>query len=101
MGQRLELHAKLGEILGNKHVYFQPPETIKMVYPCIVYNLSDIHELHADDSSYKRKRMYTLTVIDKNPDSEIPDRLLDLPYCAFDRWYASDGLNHFVFTLYY
>lgn len=102
MGRRLDLHERLCTILGTSNVYFQPPETVKMQYPAIVYNLRDINRVHADDTGYIDHDEYTLTVIDRDPDSIIPRNVLSgFSLCRFDRWYASDNLNHFVIDLYY
>lgn len=101
MVNRLLLHQVLVDILGSRNVYFQPPESIKLNYPCMIYNLSDIWSNKASDSSYVTRKKYTIIIIDKNPDSQIGDKLLKLPYCSFDRSYASDGLNHFVYSLYF
>ena len=99
---RLKLHKKLCEILGSRNVYFQPPASVTMQYPAIVYNLKDIDPKHANNLVYTRFFCYAITVIDRNPDSEIVDEISQLPMCSMDRpSYASDGLNHFVFTLYY
>ena len=79
MGTRLELHNKLEGFLGNKHVYYQPPASVKMEYPCIVYSKDNI----------------------KMPDNDVIYKLLRLPYCSYDRHYVSDNLNHDVLILYY
>ena len=34
---REELHELLVSVLGSRNVYFQPPESIRMQYPAIVY----------------------------------------------------------------
>ena len=101
MASRLELHEKFCEILGSRNVYFQPPETVKLKYPCIIYTLSGERVRHADDALYFHRDRYTINVIDKNPDSEIPDKIRALPYCTFDRFYTADNLNHFVYTIFY
>ena len=98
---RLALHEILCEALGSRNVYFQPPETIKMKYPAIVYSLDNIQNVHADDGVYLSHRRYSVTLIDKNPDSSTVERLSALPMCQFNRHYTSDNLNHFVFTLYF
>ena len=98
---RSELSVLLRETLGSSHVYFQPPESIKMTYPAIVYALDGIKTVHADDGVYLSHRRYSVTVIDKNPDSILVEKMLALPYCSFNRYYTSDHLNHFVFTLYF
>lgn len=101
MNRRLELSAILRNTLGSDNVYFQPPETVKMKYPAIVYSLDNIQNVHADDGVYLSHRRYSVTLIDKNLDSPTVERLSALPMCQFNRHYTSDNLNHFVFTLYF
>ena len=101
MNSRLELHEELKVILGSGFVYFQPPESVRMTYPCMVYSLDHIAVNHADDKPYRNTKRYSVTIIDKDPDSGIPDRMLVLPMCSFDRFYTADNLNHWVFHLYY
>lgn len=98
--RRNELHAKLVKLLGSKNVYFQPPTGTKLEYPCIVYNLSDANDAHAENRIYRRLYRYTLTYITKDPDDPKRDLIDDLRYCAFDRFFTSDNLNHFVYTIY-
>lgn len=101
MSRRLELHEILVGLLGSKYVYFQPPESISMTYPCIVYGRSSADTIYADNKVYRNKKRYTVTVIDKDPDSDIPDKLLGLQLCKFDRHFNTNNLNHDVYTLYY
>lgn len=101
MSSRTNLQNELEIILGSNNVYFQPPSTVQMKYPAIVYSLSDIDVTFANNSSYKKARAYDVTLIDKNPDSELVDKILELPMCNFDRHFKSDNLNHYVFKLYY
>jgi hypothetical protein len=72
-----------------------------MQYPCIVYNRSNVDTQYADNSVYGMTKRYELTVIDQNPDSEIPDKVAMLPLCSYDRFFAVDKLNHDVFTLFF
>lgn len=101
MNNRLELHELLCEVLGSRNVYFQPPESLTMKYPAIVYSRNRMNDNHANDDVYKRSLVYTITVIDKDPDSEIVERVSRLPMCSYDRHFTSDNLNHDVFTIYY
>ena len=100
MANRLDLHETLCAVLGTRNVYFQPPASVQMKYPAIVYSLENFSSSHANNSSYVRMPSYELTLIDKNPDSEFVEKLLQLPYCSFDRPYPKDNLNHWVFTIY-
>lgn len=96
---RLELQAIL-ELITPK-VYFQPPANTQLVYPCIIYNRDAVDSRFADNVPYRLKKRYQVTVIDRNPDSPIPDIVAQLPGCSFDRFYTADNLNHDVYNLYY
>lgn len=102
MGQMQKpLHDILSEIVGPDKCYFDPPATMNMKYPCIRYIYSNDVDTYADNKHYLMARRYIVTVIDENPDSKIPEKLRELPYCTSDRNYTVDGLNHFTFILYY
>lgn len=101
MASRLELQSKLEELLGSRNVYYQPPESLKMEYPAIVYSKSDIQSRFANDSIYSIMNRYEIIVVDVKPDNVVIEKLLHIPYCSFDRHYKSDNLNHDVLTLYY
>lgn len=98
---RVDLQYELESILGSRQVYFSPPESIKMSYPAIIYDLNRIDVIHANDKKYGKNRQYTVTLMDYDPDSEFVDKILDLPYCSMKTSYAKDNLKHFIFTLYY
>lgn len=99
--RRLELHKILCNILGSREAYFQAPDSKEMEYPAIVYELSRIDSLYADDGVYLLGRQYSVTLIDKDPDSPFVSKLSALPTCRFDRHYKAENLNHWVFTLHY
>lgn len=101
MASRLDLHEILCNILGSINVYFQPPESIKLEYDCIIYSRKNINNVFADNSIYQQHDLYEVIIIYEDPDSDIPRKLSLLPMCSFDRHYTSDNLNHDVFTLYY
>ena len=89
------------QILGSDNVYFQRPSSVVMQYPAIKYELNDISMDYADDRPYTTAKRYSVTIIDKNPDSILPDLMTALPFCSFDRFYTADNLNHWVFNLFY
>jgi hypothetical protein len=101
MAQRLELQAILIDILQSDHVYFQPPPSLIMDYPCIVYRRDYELTRFADDRPYSRIKRYQVTVVDRDPDSDIPDKVADLPLCVYERFYAAENLNHDVFKLFF
>lgn len=101
---RSRLHELLCDILGSRFCYFDPPASIQMRYPCIVYRYENSETRSADNERYKRDKRYIVTIIDSEADSEIADRLIDdkrISYLSSDRNYVMDGLHHFVFTIFY
>ena len=101
MGQRAALQAVLEGILGSPNVYFQPPPSVQMSYPCIVYQRDTILAGFADGVPYRHAKRYQVTVIDPNPDSGFVDAIANLPLCAHNRFFVVSNLNHDVFNLYY
>lgn len=102
MGSRLKLHEELCEILGSRYVYFQPPASVTMTYPCIRYSKGAPNINRANNTIYKNVNRYEITVIDADPDSEIADKILThFQMCSIDRRYIADNLNHTTLTLYY
>lgn len=101
MKTRESLNDELKKILGNGNVYFQPPESIKLKYPCIIYSLKDMNITNANNRKYLRNRKYELMLIDKDPDSVYVDKILNFQYCRLGNIYVTDSLNHFIFELFY
>ena len=100
--KRAELNDKLIEILGSGNVYFEPPETVKLSYPCIVYERSAGDTDFANNMPYRFQMRYSLTVINRDVESPILSRLsMSLPSIVFDRHFVTDGLHHDVFSVYY
>ena len=101
MANRLDLQAELEELLGSRNVYFQPPASVRINYPAIVYTRSDIDNTFADDSVYMQSHFYEVTVIDEDPDSKIVEAVSKLPTCRFSRHFTSANLNHDTFIISY
>ena len=102
MNRRLELQAKLESILGESHVYFQPPTSVKISYPCFVYRIGSGDAKYANDMTYRYINSYDVLYITKRPNLDMIDQVLrELPMCRLTNTYCSEGLNHYAFTLYY
>jgi hypothetical protein len=99
MAPRQQLHELL--LTLTEHVYFQPPSNIAMQFPCILYNRDASHSDHADNRPYLHAKRYQVTVVDRDPDSPLPDLVESLPLCGFDRSFVADGFNHWVFHLFF
>ena len=98
---RLDLQQILEDLLGVKHVYYQPPENLKMEYPAIKYSKNEIESRYANNAKYSNFNRYDVIVIDEDPDNEVIQKILGLPYTSFDRHYVSDNLNHDSIILYF
>lgn len=102
MDRRLKLHEFLEKIPTVKKAYFQPPESVKMVYPCIRYYKVRPRADRADDMVYRFTQCYELIVIDPNPDSQISRYIVEhLPMAEINPTYTSNNLYHTPITLYY
>lgn len=100
MASRLDLHAELLKFMPN--VYFQPPSTITMTYPCIVYNKTGKFKNDANDGIYLSIQEYQLMLIEKNPDSTVADDIEKyFKYCVIGQYYTVDNLYHTTLNLYY
>lgn len=99
MGQRLELHTLLLEMCDN--VYFQPPETLKLVFPCFIYHRDWAITRFATNKPYRVVKRYQLTVVDPEADSPLIELVAALPMCIFDRHYTADDLHHDVYKLFF
>lgn len=101
MSSRLDLQNKLEDLLGNRNVYYNPPENLVMKYPCIRYSKQGIDTRYANDKKYKKMNRYDLIVITKQADPEIVDELLELPYSSLGTPYKAENLHHYPITLYH
>jgi hypothetical protein len=101
MDSRLDLQALLEIVTGSENVYFQPPESVKLKYPCIIYSRNAAVTNFANDMPYKYRTRYRVAVIDRNPDSTILAKVAELPLCAFERHFTADNLNHDIYNIYY
>jgi hypothetical protein len=99
MARRLQLHQLLESFVSN--VYFQPPTNVKLKYPCIIYKRDFAHTKFADDISYDHIIRYSITIIDQDPDSEIPSKVAAMPMSLFNRFFTVDNLNHDVYNVYF
>jgi hypothetical protein len=102
LGRRLELQAILEALAGvGQKVYFQPPASVQMVYPCIVYERDRLSTIFADNNPYRHLQRYQVTVIDREADSVLIPKVAALPLCVSNRHYTANGLHHDAFTLYF
>lgn len=99
--KRRVIQSKLEALLGSGHVYFQPPENVKIAYPAFVYERAKPDIKRADNSAYLYTHCFSITYIRKDNGDDLPEmivRAFDL--CSEDRTFISNNLYHTVFKLY-
>lgn len=99
--RRLELQRLLSNCAGTKNVYFQPPENLQIYYPAVIYELENVAKLDADNLIYGTRRSYRITYVTRDADDPVIDKLAKLPRSRFVRFFASEGLNHYVYEIVY
>lgn len=97
--KRTELQQVLTSVISSKNVYYQPPETVKMLYPCVVYNLAYVDIMNADDAPYTKHYKYQVTYITRDPDDPNIESITTIPGCKFDRYYSVDNLHHYSYEI--
>lgn len=98
---RLALHEKLCTILGSRNVYHDPPSTIHMNYPCIVYKRNPASPRMADNIRYIVWYPWDVQIISKDPDFSLFDTFLDnFDYGTEGQPFVADNLHHSNFTIY-
>lgn len=101
MDNRLSLQGKLEKLVGY-NVYFQPPASVHLVYPCAIYNLVGGDIKRADNMMYHYTNRYEVLFIYRQSNMEIVEQVLrTFPMCSLSRIYISDNLYHYSFNLYY
>lgn len=100
MAGRLQLHNELVSIVG--HAYYQPPESVIMIYPCCVYKLDSANTKHADNKPYFHIPLWELEIIHEDPDEDWIEQMLShFERITFVRRFTMNNLHHEVFRLYY
>lgn len=104
--RRLELQDKFQEFIGIRsdgkaNVFFQPKESTKLVYPCIVYSLTRGLTHYANNMPYHFSRAYDVTIITLDADDPLINKMAyGFPKISQGRPYVSENLYHYPFTLY-
>lgn len=101
MASRVDLQGLLEFLAGHDRVYFQPPPSQKLAYPAIVYERDGRVNQFADNAPYATKKRYQVTIIDRVADSSTPDKIAALPMSTFVRYFATEGLHHDIYSLYF
>ena len=101
MDRRLALHEKLVEILGSENVYYQPLPSIKLSYPCIIYERNPGDPMYADNQKYIKANRFQVTLIARHPEDPTTTKLEDLLFSRQMTRQVTDNLYHDIFDVYY
>ena len=102
MASRQQLHTELARILGSSNVYFQPPSSASLKYPCIIFELSRTDVARADNKNYIKTNEYHVKHIYKSLTNELKDELLaNFMMMSHDNRMIVDGMYNDDFTLFY
>ena len=88
-----------GQSAGNLHLYFEPPTSVSMKFPAIIYTKNRIENRNANNRVYKQDDEYLVTVVDKDPDSAINRAVSMLPKSRWERGFVSNNMHHFIYTI--
>ena len=104
MGRRQDLHEILMSLFKPCDlpcVKYQPGASVTLTYPAIVYKLDEMPSIYANNRPYHWDHRYEINVIDRNPESYLREKMIQLPMCRFSKHFVADNLHHFVFEMYY
>lgn len=96
---RSDFHTTLVEI--TPHVYFVAPPNTAMSYPCIVYEIDSARTEFAGNKPYLLTDRYQVIVISDDADTNIRQKIAEMPMSTFNRHYEAENLHHYVFNVYF
>lgn len=99
----MELQLELEDLLGTGNVYFQPGASVRLKYPCFVFNRTTAYQPKANDKTYLFRPGYEVTYINRDePDPDMLERVMfHFGNCHYNSHLVVDNLHHDVFTIYY
>lgn len=98
---RLNLHNEL-KALEECEAYYQPPENLKIDYPCFIYRRIPGEFNKANNLTYQYWRCWEIIFITDDSESTIrEDMLRHFSMCRHIRDFVNDNLYHHVFNLFY
>lgn len=93
----------LSNVIGDEDlVHFQPSESIKLTFPCILFKFEGFKDFFANDGRHMLREKYSVTHVYQNPEADLKEEILSaFLFASFDRQYIADNLYHDVYTIYY
>lgn len=101
MNDRSQILKDKFEELGIEHVYTQPPESVKLEYPCVIIRATSGTTMYAGNLPYHYEDRFEVTYIRRSRDPDMVREIaMAFPKCGHDRSYAADNLYHSIFVIY-
>ena len=100
---RLAIQAKLQSFLpSGKKVYFQPPSSVSLTYPCIIYFRHRGESFHSVNRPYVYIPIYDVQVIETDPECPVSQAIgKQLEGSRYDRGWEEESLYHNNFVVNY
>lgn len=96
---RLKLHTILSGYIKDTPQY-QPPGTLYLQYPSLVYHVIDIETDYANNEIYSATIVYEVTYISRDVTDNTPFQMIaEIPYTTFSNAYVVDKLNHTLLNI--
>jgi hypothetical protein len=103
MGKRSDSFIADLESTNTGKVYFQPPSSVQLNYPCWVVERSKVYQPKANDKTYLFRPGYKCMYMNcDEPDPEVLE-MISRRYerCQYQNHYVVDNVHHDVFLIYY
>ena len=88
----------------TSNVYYNPPSSVSMNFPCFRFNENNTYSIRADNKAYLNTRRWLITYIttDEEEVETVIDKMLGyFQMCNNESVYKADNLVHIVFNLYF
>lgn len=102
MDRRPAFQDELETLLGSEYACYQAPDTRKMQYPAIRYELKKIDSKYANNKRYLRASGYKVVLLTWQVDDPLIYKIMDtFTMCEYVSHYTVDNLHHHEFIIYY
>lgn len=99
---RLFTHYKIQDAfdgIDGVNLYFRPPSSLMITYPCVIYDLKVVDVRHSDNQVYSDGERYEVSYITSTQDDRNWTRLRDIPGSRWIRNFNKENLYHHIFEI--
>jgi len=99
--RRNDMQTYLTNLIPERvRVYFQPPASVQLTYPCLIFKRKPSRVSRADNKAYRVNDLYEVTVLTLDVDEPLFDILVTTPKTTHTKTYTRDRVYHHVFDIY-